>query len=181
MANFSGMNWKLIPPQRVINAMLGLAQGKTTTENSQSSTNGANGHVSTVSKEYASNSDAATNDGTQASSKTKKKKKNKKKRQGNGGTTEDASPSTDGDDNQHDTDSDTPSPHDDSTEGEESNQKQAIESNGEYANSSIAPTDLEAERRERKREKNREKKRKNKMNKKNRISQSSEHSLPDSR
>ncbi|KAF9366835.1 hypothetical protein BGX34_003935 [Mortierella sp. NVP85] len=187
MANISGMNWKLIPPQRVINAMLGLAQGRTTTENSQPSTNGANGHASTVSesvvsKESGSNGDAATNDGTQASSKAKKKKKNKKKRQGNGGTTEDASLSTDGDDNQHDTDSDTQSPHDGSTESEESrsNQKQAIESNGEHVNSSIAPTDLEAERRERKREKNREKKRKSKMNKKNRISQSSEHSQPDS-
>ncbi|KAF9994345.1 hypothetical protein BGZ65_010025, partial [Modicella reniformis] len=101
MANISGMNWKLIPPQRVLNAMLAITQGKgiaAATAAAIGNTNSTNGHASatttnserddtTMDLDSGSNSNGATTKegGTQSCSKPKKKKRNKKKRRAGGG------------------------------------------------------------------------------------------------
>lgn len=197
LPGMSNVNWKLIPPQRVIDAMLGLAQGKgaaaaaavaaaaAAASGTGNAKLGANGHAknnSTSGNISGSSDETAANDSTQGSSKAKKKKKNKKKRKGGSGAAESTATSTDGDDNHDDTDSDSTRDQDDTSEddGSQTNQTEAELNEGDEGgvDSTISSTDLEEERRERRREKNREKKRKAKMNRKNRLS--SEQSQADS-
>ncbi|KAG0219228.1 hypothetical protein BGX33_004041 [Mortierella sp. NVP41] len=176
------VDWKLIPPQRVINAMLGANKGKTAvTSRSMSSVSSKSNGTKT---EPAQDTTASTITAT-STTKPKKKKKSKKKRPISSIAAEDASgedeegghsdsststvgstngsalsdiSSGDSSDGGHEKDS--------GTEGDDTSED---ESRPKTEPSTTGLTEAEVELLQRRREKKREKKRKNKMNKKNRI------------
>ncbi|KAI7829724.1 hypothetical protein BC939DRAFT_440389 [Gamsiella multidivaricata] len=191
------VDWRLIPPQRVINAVLGINQvkgeggaagkpkliipdGKTPVVATMTTT-------ASEGNESLNGSSPASKDGAApAATKAKKKKKNKKKRQISSVNAE-GTADTDEDDHHHSTEVGQSSngesgseSHPDTTdsEGEGSGTDgvahKVAKSNG--IGSEDSAMDLEEERRERRKEKKREKKRKSKMNKKNRTSTLAENS-----
>ncbi|KAF9911450.1 hypothetical protein EC991_003706 [Linnemannia zychae] len=185
------VDWKLIPPQRVLSAMreanatnkATASKGKAGVASTASSvTNGANAGFVTNASTAGTASETAT-----TTTKSKKKKKNKKKRT-NGGTAagdtsgedEDAghsdgstseSSSTNGSilsDMSSGDSSDSAHEKDSGTEGEDTSEDESRQ-NGESSSSATGLTETEEELLKRRRDKKREKKRKTKMNKKNRV------------
>ncbi|KAF8941630.1 hypothetical protein BGZ58_003660 [Dissophora ornata] len=182
------MDWKLIPPQRVINAMLGANEGKASTKPKT----GANGHAviasltsQEVPKAVENGSSATANDAastltttTSATTKTKKKKKNKKKRQISSVHAEDAGEEDDYSETQTSTCDSGSESHDSGTDsaGEGPEATEDCHSSGDSNGGHMDLSGMtEVERQERKKEKKREKKRKHKINKRNRTSTSAEH------
>ncbi|KAF9318110.1 hypothetical protein BG003_011764 [Podila horticola] len=174
------MDWKLIPPQRVINAMVNANKGK-----------GANGTNKAVADVETSNtgttSDTNQGSGSTSSLKPKKKKKNKKKRQIASVHAEHEGEEGEDDDETErmkriaitsEEDEDSDSSLSSGSNPSSANNSDVSGSEDEGSSSSSGSTngsrtgsgnDSEEERKERKREKKREKKRKNRMNKKNKT------------
>ncbi|KAK3824308.1 MAG: hypothetical protein J3R72DRAFT_458293 [Linnemannia gamsii] len=189
------VDWKLIPPQRVINAMreanaankAGANKGKTGRTNTVSlDTNGTKaGSVTNTSTTGAASAPETTTTGM--STKPKKKKKTKKKRSigstaagdasgddedaghsdGSTSTASSANGSVLSDMSSGDS-SDSGHEKDSGTEGEDTSDDEGRQA-GESNSSTAGLTETEEELLKRRREKKREKKRKNKMNKKNRV------------
>ncbi|KAG0098953.1 hypothetical protein BGZ93_009746 [Podila epicladia] len=177
------MDWKLIPPQRVINAMVNANKAKA---------NGANKAVENTGTSNNNGigppSDSANQgSGSTSSPKPKKKKKNKKKRQI---ASVDAEHEGEGGDDDDETermkriaitsseDEDSDSSLSSGSNPSSANNSDVSGSEDEGSSSSSGSTngsktgsghDSEEERKERKREKKRERKRKNRMNKKNKT------------
>ncbi|KAG0034976.1 hypothetical protein BGZ81_001925 [Podila clonocystis] len=176
------MDWKLIPPQRVINAMVNAnkAKGANGTNNAGAST-GSNNNGSGPSSD-----DTNQGSGSTSSSKPKKKKKNKKKRQiasvhaeneGEGGEDDDetegmkriaitSSEDEDSDSSLSSGSNPSSANNSDVSGSEDEGSSSSGSTNGSRAGSGH---NSEEERKERKREKKREKKRKSRMNKKNKT------------
>ncbi|KAF9985174.1 hypothetical protein BGZ75_003265 [Mortierella antarctica] len=180
------VDWKLIPPRRVLDAMSG-GSGK-----NGSKKNGPNGSASTaaISRGDANitelSGDSQPKDSVSGSTKAKKKKKNKKKRQISSVNSEDAGDEDDQADARSRTNGSSADPLGMSSAAQrESNadEKESLSDedessvNGSQGNSELS----EEERLERKRQKKRERKRKSRMNKKNRTSLQGDASGPDSR
>ncbi|KAG0040258.1 hypothetical protein BGZ82_004262 [Podila clonocystis] len=177
------MDWKLIPPQRVINAMVNAnkAKGANGTNKAGAST-GSNNNGSGPSSD-----DTNQGSGSTSSSKPKKKKKNKKKRQiasvhaeneGEGGEDDDETEGMKRIAITSSEDEDSDSSQSSGSNPSSANNSDVSGSEDEGSSSSSGSTNgsragsghnSEEERKERKREKKREKKRKNRMNKKNKT------------
>ncbi|KAF9132360.1 hypothetical protein BGW39_000299 [Mortierella sp. 14UC] len=185
------VDWKLIPPQRVINAMreanaankAAVNKGKTgPTSTASSETNGSKAGSATNSSIIGTESETAT-----TTTKSKKKKKSKKKRS-NGSTAAGDTSGEDEDAGHSDGSTSTASSangsnlsgmsssdssdngheKDSGTEGEDTSEDESRQI-GESSSSTMGLTETDEELLKRRREKKREKKRKNKMNKKNRV------------
>lgn len=186
------MDWKLIPPQRVINAMVNAnkpkANGTNKAVESTGVNNNNNGSSSSNNNGTGPPSDSANQgSGSTSSSKPKKKKKNKKKRQiasvhaehdGEGGEDDDETERMKRIAITTSEDEDSDSSLSSGSNPSSANNSDVSGSEDEGSSSSSGSTngsrtgsghDSEEERKERKREKKREKKRKNRMNKKNKT------------
>ncbi|KAF9199883.1 hypothetical protein BGZ49_009951 [Haplosporangium sp. Z 27] len=163
------VDWKLIPPQRVLNAMLGMNKG-ITGGNSKQETNGNGSGTKEQPGEGNSKGSGSNNDGgASTSSKSKKKKKNKKKRQINvedanaeGNNFEGQSSKSNLSESENDEKADTLDRDEEGTSGE-------TNGNGKDDDKATAVDSDEERREQRRKEKKKEKKRKNKMNKKNKT------------
>ncbi|KAI1306467.1 hypothetical protein EDD11_004737 [Mortierella claussenii] len=158
------IDWKQIPPQRVLSAM-GVAVTKTNKTSTLTNEHGTSAAVGTngTTKQGENGGEHSSKDGTTGTTKPKKKKKNKKKRQI-------SSVHSEGDDHGEDGSSLSSTAEDSSEEvsGTGSSQSSS-EANGAGGTGGSELTEEDALRLERKREKKREKKRKNRMNKKNKT------------
>ncbi|KAF9351512.1 hypothetical protein BGX26_010501 [Mortierella sp. AD094] len=171
------VDWKLIPPQRVINAMIGMNKGKAL-GNGKQDTNGSASSAGDNSKGAKGSEDGSvtgSNDAAPTTSKSKKKKKNKKKRQissinnSEDTTEEDDNAQGRGSTNDSSADQNDGKAESSRESSEAEGSQSSSETNGEHSDSKSAAVDSEEERLKRKKEKNREKKRKSKMNKKNKT------------
>ncbi|KAG0211044.1 hypothetical protein BGX28_008614 [Mortierella sp. GBA30] len=163
------VDWKLIPPRRVLDAMLGASKKK-----------GANGSASTATtahegtKGLEMSTDSISKDVDATPTKPKKKKKNKKKRQISSVNAEDAGDEDDHADRESRINGSMldlgESSSDQDQERNSADEKETSEDESSALNTKLVTELTEEERLERKREKKREKKRKSKMNKKNRTS-----------
>ncbi|KAF9169650.1 hypothetical protein BGX20_010031 [Mortierella sp. AD010] len=172
------VDWKLIPPQRVINAMLGMNKGKTLVSAKQDSKGSATSVSAADSTNGAKGSEggsaAGGSDAAPTTSKSKKKKKNKKKRQlssvnNSEDTVEEGEGQEQGSTNDSSTDENDGKAEQSGKSSGVEEARSSSETNGEHSDSQSAAVDSEEERLRRKKEKIREKRRKSKMNKKNKI------------
>ncbi|KAG0073660.1 hypothetical protein BGZ90_011414 [Linnemannia elongata] len=193
------VDWKLIPPQRVIDAMrVANAASKASgnklkpvaaSGNASSETNGtkAGSAASAVGNTVATATTTVTAAGT--TTKSKKKKKNKKKRPSSSAAADDTSGE---DDEAGHSDGSTSSTNgsissdmstgdssdgghekDSGTEGDDTSEDESRQKGESDSNGATGVTETEEELLKRRKEKKREKKRKNKMNKKNRVANES--------
>ncbi|KAF9556853.1 hypothetical protein EC968_007930 [Mortierella alpina] len=180
------VDWKLIPPRRVLEAMSGGS------EKTGSKKNGPNGSASTAAMPKGGanipepSGESQPKDSGAGTTKAKKKKKNKKKRQISSVNSEDAADEDDHGEDGSRTNGSSPdvSGMSSSDRGESSaDEKETLSEEDEGSvNGFQGSSELSEEARlERKRQKKREKKRKSKMNKKNRTSLQSEASALDPR
>ncbi|KAF8931457.1 hypothetical protein BGZ52_012531 [Haplosporangium bisporale] len=172
------MDWKLIPPQRVINAMVNANKAKQANGSNKTAVVGSDNNTTGASL------DTAQGSGSTTSMKPKKKKKNKKKRQiasvhaeHEGGEDDDETEGmkriaiTSSEDEDSDSSMSGGSNPSSANNSDVSGSEDEGSSSGSSTNGSRSANghDSEEERKERKREKKREKKRKNRMNKKNKT------------
>ncbi|KAF8944920.1 hypothetical protein BGZ47_003504 [Haplosporangium gracile] len=188
------VDWKLIPPQRVIDAMrIANAASKAagskvklaaTSGDASSETNGTKAGA-TASAVGTTTGTAAAATAVTTTTKSKKKKKSKKKRPNSSAATGDTSGEdeeaghSDGSnssangsmssDMSSGDSSDGGHEKDSGTEGDDTSEDESRQKNESDSNSTTGLTETEEELLKRRREKKREKKRKNKMNKKNRV------------
>ncbi|KAG0313922.1 hypothetical protein BGZ99_008497 [Dissophora globulifera] len=168
------IDWKLIPPKRVLNAMLGINQGKDGAGNQEQSANGHSSSAATASG-TADEPGSAAKDGTTATTttKSKKKKKNKKKRQISSVHAGEASD----EDHHHSEDAESSTRsgtssenHDDEDDDEDDDHEHGSDPGLDAHHGELGSEGLtEEERLERKRQKKKEKRRKAKLNKRNRT------------
>ncbi|KAF8976040.1 hypothetical protein BGZ46_008638 [Entomortierella lignicola] len=163
------VDWKLIPPQRVLNAMLGMNKGITGGNSKQETNGNGSGTKQQPGEDNSKGSESNNDGGASTSSKSKKKKKNKKKRQINvedanaeGNNCEGQSSKSNLSESENDEKADTLDRDEEGTSGE-------TNGNGKDDGKAIAVDSDEERREQRRKEKKKEKKRKNKMNKKNKT------------
>ncbi|KAG9064551.1 hypothetical protein KI688_002809 [Linnemannia hyalina] len=188
------VDWKLIPPQRVLDAMrVANAASKAagsrhkSAANASSETNGTKAGEGASSVGNTTGTEGTTTEGT--TTKSKKKKKNKKKRPSSSaaagdtsgdddeaGHSDSSTSSTNGSissDMSSEDSSDGGHEKDSGTEGDDTSEDESRQKDESDSNSTTGVTETEEELLKRRREKKRERKRKNKMNKKNRFANES--------